>query len=127
MKNKIVKEEELNESLQQQVNNPKYKLNIKKFIIITTSLALLTTGGIVGYNEYQKYQSNQQEVAYEEFVNSTKIENMDITEITENQEWKIITLFGRSKSSFADGRVQYGEWYEQGNWVISNDDVFKKD
>lgn len=127
MKNKIVKEEELNESLQQQVQHPKYKLNIKKFIIITASLALLTTGGIVGHNEYQKYQSHQQAIAYEEFVNSTKIENIDITEVTKDQEWKIITLFGRGKSSFADGSVQYGEWCEQGNWVISNDDAFQED
>ncbi len=127
MKNKIIKEEELNESLQQQVSSPKYKLKVKKFIIVTASLALLATGGVIGYNEYQTYQHNQNEIAYEEFVNSTKIENIDITEVTENQEWKIITLLGRGKSSFSDGTVQYGEWYEQGHWLILNDNAFKKD
>ncbi len=127
MKNKIIKEEEINKKLQQQMNNPKYKLNVQKFILITASLALLATGGVIGYNEYQKYQYNQHEIAYEEFVNSTKIENIDITEVTENQEWKIITLLGRCKSSFADGTVKYGEWYEQGNWIILDDNVFHKD
>lgn len=127
MKNKIIKEEELNEELQQQIKNPKYKLNVKKFIIITASLALLSTASVIGYNEYQKYQDSQSEIAYEEFVNSTKIENIDITEVTKNQKWEIITLLVRGKSSFADGTVQYGDWYEQGHWLILNNDAFQKD
>lgn len=127
MKNKVIKEEELNESLQKQVNSKKCILNIKKFVLVTTGLALLTTGGVICYKGYQNNKSKQQEISYEEFVNSTKIENIDITEITDNQEWKIINLYGRRKSTFCDGNVQYGEWYEQGNWIVSNDNQFQKD
>ena len=65
MKNKIIKEEELNESLQQQVSSPKYKLKVKKFILnsqrkinATTCVTICKSYNNIKITRYHSKQPN---------------------------------------------------------------------